>query len=232
NIESYVLNAADEIIIVYKIIESYVKKHTNSEPILIPNGVDLSRFKPNTDHTQKNQANSLIISVGNLSRVKNHECLIKAMKYVDADLLIIGDGSLYSRLNQLISQLGLMRRIKIIKSIPNKIMPTYYNKADLFALAYDPEIESLPMPVMEAMACALPIIVPKAGRGYDTGLEGVGVLSKRDPKSFSEKISRLLDNPSEMKVRSERSYKKSKEFDIRNTQDKEADVYYKLIKND
>ena len=91
-IEPYVLEKADKITIVYKIIESYVTKHTTKNPELLYNKIDCEKFY------NAEQINTLpkplILTVGNLIESKNHKLLVESMYNIKANLLIIGKGEL------------------------------------------------------------------------------------------------------------------------------------------
>jgi len=157
-IEPFVLNTANHITIVHKIIEPYVLKHGGKKPEVLYNKIDYERFSNGIPI--KSLPQPLIISVGNLIKEKNHQCLIEAMMNVNAHLLIIGNGKLYQSLQNLILHNKLEEKIVIIKSVPNNEIQNFYKSAQVFALAYDPELEGLPIPVMEAMATGLSVVIP------------------------------------------------------------------------
>ena len=227
-IEPFVLETADKITIVYKIIEPYVLKHTSKKPEILHNKVDCERFANGSD--LESLPKPLILSVGALIQVKNHQCLIEAMKGIDAHLLIIGNGELYSDLIKLIKKLGLEKKVTIIKSVSHDKIQDYYNSAQLFSLAYNTEVEGLPMPVMEAMASGLPVIIPFPKKGFSEDLEDIAIFSELNPKSFSEKFE-LLNN-SELRERfAEKSLCKARDFDSKKIEKREAQIYSDLLKD-
>lgn len=226
-IEPFVLQSADKILIVYEIIESYVKKYTRTKPEVLYNKVDRNMFLPNDNPKELKRPS--IISVGNLSEIKNHQCLIKAMKHIDADLLLIGRGELYDELQKLIKNHNLHEKVNIKTSVPHEKMPDYYRAAQIFALAYDPEVESIPMPVMEAMACGLPIVIPQAKEGFLTGLENVSITAKRTPRSFAEKINQLIDDQDAIKKYSKKVQEEAKKFDSKGIEERESQIYAELV---
>ena len=182
-IEPYILQNASKITIVYKIIDSYVSKHTNNKPELLYNKVDCKKFYNSNEI--KGLPKPLILSVGNLIESKNHKLLIESMKKIDANLLIIGNGKLYEQLTDQIRTNSLEKKISIIKSVPNDIISQYYKTADIFALAYDPNQEGLPMPVMEAMASGTPVVIPESEASKELG-DSV-MFSVRSLKSFTKR---------------------------------------------
>ena len=151
------------------------------------------------------------------------------MKGIDAHLLIIGNGELYSDLIKLIKKLGLEKKVTIIKSVSHDKIQDYYNSAQLFSLAYNTEVEGLPMPVMEAMASGLPVIIPFPKKGFSEDLEDIAIFSELNPKSFSEKFE-LLNN-SELRERfAEKSLCKAKDFDSKKIEMREAQIYSDLLR--
>ena len=226
-IEPYVLKNADKITIVYKIIEPYVLRHNVKRPELLYNRVDLEQFS--NAFPIKSLPKPLVISVGNLIKEKNHQCLIEAMKELDAHCLIIGNGNMYDKLIELIKNNNLENKITIKKSVPHKEIQNYYKSAKIFALAYDPELEGLPMPVIEAMASGLPLVIPKPNKNFSDGLENIAIFSERTPKSFSEKISKLLDDKAFYHEMSLRCKKKALKFDKNVIENREREIYEELI---
>jgi len=75
-IEPYVIKNANKILIVYKNIEPYVKKHKGQNIEVLHNNIEINKFR---NAGSVDLPKPLILSVGNLSEDKNHQCLIKAM---------------------------------------------------------------------------------------------------------------------------------------------------------
>jgi len=154
------------------------------------------------------------------------------MEKIDAHLLIIGDGELYEKLESMIKKLKLNKKISLKKSVPNLEIQNYYKSADVFALAYDPELEGLPIPIMEAMASGLPIVIPFPKKGFSDGLDNVAIFSKREPKSFADAINNILKNFELKKELSDKSIEKSKDFDDKIIENREAQIYRNLLNNE
>ena len=226
-IEPYVLQQADKIIIVYKIIEPYVLKHVKEKPEILYNKVDCEKFSKSKKI--ETLPKPLVISVGRLIKEKNHECLIKSMKNVNAHCIIIGNGDRYKELENLIKELDLEDKITIKKSVPNQNIQNYYRSAQVFALAYDPELEGVPIPVIEAMAAGLPIVIPFPKIEYSDNLENTVICSERNAESFSKNIDKILSDPDMAKELSEKSITKSKEFDSNVIEKREAQLYEEII---
>jgi glycosyltransferase involved in cell wall biosynthesis len=222
-LEKFVLKQADKITIVYKIIEPYVLNHGGEKPELLYNKVDCKKFIES--EKMKNLPSPLILSVGNLIVEKNHEIIIKAMKKLNSNLLIIGKGPNNQNLNELIKNEKLENKITIIESVPHKDISKYYKSADVFALAYNTELEGLPIPVMEAMASGLPVVIPYPKEGFSEGLEDICLLTENNSESFANNIEKILSNEDISKQYSKKSLEKAQEFDVSQVEKREAEIY-------
>lgn len=120
---------------------------------------------------------TLLLSVGELNDNKNHETVIKAIADLDVYYLIAGIGDKKDYLENLIDQLGLGERVRLLgyrKDIPNLLKAT-----DVYVLPS--KREGLNVSVMEAMASGLPCAVGKIRGNVDLIDENGGVLF--DPRS-------------------------------------------------
>ncbi len=94
------------------------------------------------------------ITIGRLDEGKNHKLLIDAIREIDANLYIIGDGVLRDDLVEHIINLGLEDRVFMLGKEKNPYK--YLSKADSFVFASNRE--GFPNVLVEALACGLPII--------------------------------------------------------------------------
>lgn len=227
NIEPFVLSKANKITAVYKIIDPYVVKICNKHPEILYNRIDLKRFQ--TGKKILSYDKPLVLSVGRLTSQKNHDCIIKAIKDLDVALLIIGDGELKETLLSLVKKLGIGKKVIFKNSVPNEQIQDYYKSADLFALAYDPNIEGLPIPVLEAMASGLPLVISRPIPNLSDGLEGAAAFSDIEPESFSIAIKKILENASYTKELAKNAQIKSLGFDGSNIEEREAQIYQDLL---
>ncbi len=161
---------------------------------------------PNAVHTSDNigiktagsAKKGIIISVGRLTEIKNHELLIKAFhliknKYPEWEIRIFGSGRLEKYLLRLIKKLGLSGSVHLKGS--TKEIIGEYRDADI--LAFPSTYEGFSNALAEAMASGLPSLVLKdcvSNRELVAG-GSAGLIAENDPFDFSEKLEFLIQNP-------------------------------------
>ncbi len=94
------------------------------------------------------------VTVGRLDAGKNHSIIIDAIKDLDAELWIIGEGPLRNTLQAKIKELHLEDSVYLLGRQDNPFK--YLSKADCFV--FSSNHEGFPNVLVEALACALPII--------------------------------------------------------------------------
>lgn len=142
-------------------------------------GIDLIKFGQTTvDKSAKRKELdipenvTLLLSVGELNKNKNHETVIRAIKDLDVYYIIAGKGGLHEHLQNVIDELDLAGRVKLLGF--RRDVAELYQTADVYVL---PSIrEGLNVSVMEAMASALPVVCSRIRGNTDLIDENGGVL--------------------------------------------------------
>lgn len=225
--EKFSLQNADAIICVYEFIVPYAKKMGGKNIRVVYNRVDLSKFSPNSEriiHSDK----PIILSVGRLIDQKNHSYLIEAMKDLDANLLIIGDGPNFSSLYKLIQIHNLENKVKIIKKIPNEIINQYYVSCDIYAQPLE-NLGGIPIPVLEAMACGLPIVMSKRQDGFSEVIDDAVLFVENTADSFHNIFKKILSTPQIKEDLCKKSVEKIKEINAAGIEKKELEIYCDVI---
>ena len=169
---------------------------------VIPYGIELAQFEQPAEaaviQVRRELGERLVISVGRLVYYKGFEYLIQAMKEVQGRLVIVGDGPLRAKLQELARGLGVEDKIIFAGEIQNQQTIPYYHAADVFALASVARSEAFGIVQIEAMAAGLPVVntrldsgVPFVSLDNQTGL----TVPPQDPQALAQAINRLLDDP-------------------------------------
>lgn len=164
-------------------------------------GVDLDRFRPIDRRTAKARFGvdgPLVVSIGNLVRLKGHEIVAAAVaRLPNATLLIAGRGEDEARLREVVETLGAGNRIRLLGAVPHEDVPTLLAAADVMALAS--EREGLANAWVEALACGTPVVAPDIGSAAEVidRPEAGTIVGERSAEAFAHAIGRLLEHPPE-----------------------------------
>jgi len=191
------LNGAIAVSIVAKKYANYPNKR---KIVIIPNGVDLSRFNPCVAPLKKFSKEKLnILFVGRLSKRKGTLYLLRAFwhlrkKYHDIRLIIVGEGEQMEKARFFVKNHRL-EDVFFEGRVSDKRLPSYYASADIFC---SPAIqaESFGVVLLEAMASGVPVVA-YANNGYKQVLKGFGRNCLVPPKKIKPlifKIGNLIEN--------------------------------------
>ncbi len=138
---------------------------------------------------------ALLCSVGELNKNKNHQLIIRAIAQLDDESIhycIAGEGEERENLVKLAESLNLSDRVHLLgyRRDINKL----YRASDI--CCFPSMREGLPVALMEAMACALPVICSDIRGNCDllSDSEGGYLLSPTDHFKWAEKIRDLSEN--------------------------------------
>lgn len=181
-------------------------------------GLDMSRIPHHDEkylNTKREELNLpkdkfILLSSGELIKRKNHETILRALtelKEFPIHYVICGHGELDSYLKELTASLELSNIVSFLGYREDMI--DIYQIADIFLFpSYQ---EGLPMSLLEAMACGLPVVcsnirgckdlMGKANKKNDTLIfcDGGIMIQKIDhPASYTQALKLLLENPEKL----------------------------------
>ncbi len=219
--------------------ECLVKEGCRPNKIIVfPYGIDLKRFKIyDSRFKNKNKRILNILFVGRLVKEKGIYDLLKAFvqlnkKYRNLRLTIVGNGPERLNLIGLISQIGLVRQIKI-EQVGYEQMSSVYQNADIFCLLSKPTQhweEYFGMAIVEAMACGLPVISTMSGGIPEVvGESGILVLPGNGQGIFNA-LTKLVNNAKLRKDLGTRAQKRAMKLFDSNKVAKNINDLWKQVK--
>jgi glycosyltransferase involved in cell wall biosynthesis len=123
------------------------------------------------------------------------EALAALSKSIDnVRLLFVGDGNLRQNVEALIAKYGLENQVLVAGIRGSERVATYLKGADVFVLSSD--YEGMPMCVLEALACGLPVASTDVGEVALVVSPGVNgeLLSVHEPEQLADSMGRCLRN--------------------------------------
>ena len=176
-----------------------------------------------------NDDDFVLISVGQLSKRKNQELIIKALANVSnshVKYLICGFGELEEHLRNLALRLNLEDKV-IFAGYRRDVKELLY-AADCFVF---PSLqEGLPAALMEAMAAGLPVICSNIRGNVDLITNGKGgyLVDCNDDNGFAKSIDKLVQNITLKENMSEYNKKYIMQFDIDKVNEYMQKVYLEV----
>ena len=230
--EPYVYRNANHFISVYPFATQYIKKKVKDNKIsIIYNRVYLKDYEnPTIPNFLVNKKRKIIISVSRHITGKNPELLIRAIKNLDVDLLLIGEGPLTNKLKKLTDELKLSKRVRFIPKVMNRDLPGYYLGSDIFALSN--HYPGVAISVLEAMAASLPLVLSKPffEPSYEI-CKDIAIIVDPSPKGFEEAFSLLLKNPNLRHELGRKGKERMKIYDGEIMEKKEVELYLSILKS-
>jgi glycosyltransferase involved in cell wall biosynthesis len=169
---------------------------------VIPNSVDTARYaaSPRVGRHVFGLSDRMWV-VGNVARfdrAKDHETLIRAFKIVrdeqrDVKLALVGDGALRHEVRSFAEQIGVGADVEFFGARDDvaDILP------NLDAFALSSVEEGVPMALLEAMACARPVVATNVG-----GIPGIVVdgqtgrlVGPRDAPALARALLEIMRDP-------------------------------------
>ena len=166
---------------------------------ITPFGVDLQRFQP-----AASERDAEVLTIGivkTLAPKYGIDLLLRAFAELIADdkvgacrLRIVGDGPQRAELEGLARELGIAAQTEFVGAVAHAEVPTWLNRFDIYAAPSRLDSESFGVAVIEASACALPVVVSDAGglpevvRDGETGL----IVPRDDVVALQAALRRLV----------------------------------------
>lgn len=238
---NYYLNHSDVVISPAESVKlDLIKSGVRKKVYVIHNGVDLDDFAPGGEFLARKArekyglGDKVILYVGRISKEKSLDVLIKAFGQLvkevpDVQLLLVGDGPEWRKLESLTEKEGLTGRVIFAGKIAHDILAAsgVYEASSIFATSS--AAENQPISVVEALAKGLPVVGVRA-RGLPELVLGNGLLAEpADPRSLAGAMKKLLTDNNLRQAFSQKSKDKAEAYSISNTALQIENLYRSLV---
>lgn len=196
-------------------------------------GIDVEKFRNVTVDVPKKRAefgispdDTVLLSVGELNKNKNHEIIIKALAKLhqpDVKYLLVGQGTLREYLEKLAKELGVEKQVIFLGF--RKDVGEIYKIADVFL--FPSKREGLGLAAIEAMASGLPILGSHIHGIKDylmDGITGYGFNPNSSEEVF-ELLKKTLRDRRRLRVIGEKNKTRVSKYDKKNILQSIKNIY-------
>jgi glycosyltransferase involved in cell wall biosynthesis len=193
---------------------------------VIANAVELQPARP-----EPAAGPPLVLSVGRLKAPKDFATLVCAVASLPSGscrLRIAGDGPERAALSEEIHRLGLDGVVELLGYRDD--VSELLRASHLFVLSS--RSEGMPMSVLEAMACGVPVIASAVGGIPELVVDGESglLVEAQDPQALAQAIARMLEDHELRQRFGLAGHKRAQElFDPERWRREHVDLYYKLL---
>ena len=168
-----------------------------------------------SDNKISNLKNKNIITVGRLEKVKGYDDLIKLFSKLDNKewtLSIVGTGSEFDNLNNLIKELNMEDNIKLLGFKNTEELNKLYKESSIYIMTSIEE--SFGLVLLEAASHGLPLIAYDSALGAKEIIKDNGIFIKnRNEKEMIKELKNLINDEKVRKEYQIKSLSISKQYD-------------------
>ena len=176
-----------------------------------------------------------ILFVGTLEPRKNLPALFKAFelflsrtKDLDFKLIIAGmKGWLYDDIYRSLAKNAFKDNIVLLDYVPDEALPRLYAESAVFV--YPSFYEGFGIPVLEAMACGVPVIASRIASLPEIGGDAALWIDPKDSEGLADAIQKVLSDRELSKNLISKGLEQSKKFSWEKTARETLEVYKKVL---
>lgn len=220
------------------------KNFKADEVVYVPGvGVDINKFGGHGDAREAKRIelglrpdDFVILSVGELIPRKNHALTLKAISLIKKDhglegikFLICGCGILEQKLKDLADSLGIADHVSFLGY--RKDIGEICAASDIFILMSTQE--GLPVALMEAMACRVPVVCSNIRGNTDLIENGkTGEITESRPSDLADAVLKLKNDPALRDLYTQNAAETIKHFDLTSVEQEMRKIYLKeMVEN-
>lgn len=230
-IQHYSLKTLSHVTAVSAGAADFLKSSFGLESKVIPNMIEISKFKANSTANVPNR----IVFLGRLVPRKGCKELIKAFSLVrdnlpDSELIIASDGPQRQALERLVYNLNLGDKVKFLGFIDESKKASLLSSASVacFPSLYG---ESFGVVLVEAMAAGSGLVLGGDNPGYRSvlGAKPALLVDPRNPNEFAKRLVRFLSD--EILVSSLHNWqtKEVSKYDVDKVAPQVLETYYRAV---
>jgi len=218
--EFFGMNGSDKLQAVYNGVSEHFRKVTNEE--------ELSRVKK-----KYNLPDQFFFFLGNTDPKKNTKGTLKAysefVKQTGSDIRLVMLDYDKQELELLLDEIGnygLISRITLTGYVVNTDLPAIYSQCNAFL--YPSLRESFGIPILEAMACVVPVITSNTSSMPEVAGDAALIIDPFKPEEITNAMIRITTDTDLRKELTARGLKRATTFSWRSMAEKVLELYKEI----
>jgi glycosyltransferase involved in cell wall biosynthesis len=197
----------------------------------VPLGIDNARFHP-LPPSEGGTTKPYVMSLAGSDPTKNIVTLVKAFASVPErlrrthDLVLVGDVAKRADVREAIEREGIASQTRLIGVVSDEALISLYQRAGIFA--FPSLYEGFGLPVLEAMACGVPVICSNSSSLPEVAGDAAVLIDPRNVEQWSMELARLLDDAGVCAELSERGRARALTFSWDRTAAETVAVYQRV----
>ncbi len=197
------LQYPDMVMSTSRVMKKEILKYVDREVEVTPFGVDIKQFSPKPVKRIMDEQDIVIGAIKPIEIKYGTDILIHAVKKVSVanpdkqfKLLLVGSGTMREECAKLVNELNMENNVIFTGKVPIEEVPAYHNMIDIYCNISILDSESFGVSVVEAMACAKPVIVSNVGGLPEVVIQnetGI-IIEKKSVDAAAEAIQKLIDD--------------------------------------
>ncbi len=172
---------------------------------------------------------NFILNVGTIEKRKNVLSVIKAIKEIDTQLVIIGKKTAYfNEINTFISENKLQNKVIFLENVELKELASIYRMASVFI--YPSVFEGFGIPIIEALYSKTPVITSKGGCFSEAGGENSIYIEALNTEEIKVKLEEVLANPEKREAMKQKGHEFVQKFNDENIATEWIETYHEVMK--
>ena len=192
------------------------------------------RFTSSPAAINRSEAAFTLGVVSRLEHIKGMDLVVPAFAevlkhYLDAQLLVVGDGTLRASMEEQTAQLGCADRVRFVGRQPQEELSQWYSQMDIVLMPS--RSEGFGLTAIEAMAHGCVVVASDVGGLPEVVRDGVcGLLHRtEDVADMAEKICSLIASPELCRTMQKNALQHVQKFSFQRYASAVCDLYERLI---
>jgi len=174
-----------------------------------------------------------LLIIGTLEPRKNHRLALQSLVQLKAlgypHRLIVGGGKgwLFESISDAVVSMGLVDDVSFIGYVPEADLPALYAGADAFL--FPSEYEGFGLPLLEAMACGVPVVCSRTSSLPELAGEAALLIDPHDAGALTAAIRQIIDHPELASTLRQRGLLQVRHFTWESTAHHTAQIYQDIV---